>query len=49
MLSKPSACVANQVIKRLYELGCITSCPQIDISTIKDAANADINEPDYGN
>lgn len=49
MLSKPSACVANQVIKRLYELGCINSCPQIDISTIQDAENADINQPDYGN
>lgn len=48
MLSKPSACVANQIIKRLYELGCITSCPQIDVSTIQDAENADINEPDYG-
>lgn len=48
MLAKPSACVANQVIKRLYELGCINSCPQIDISTIQDAENADINEPDYG-
>lgn len=49
MLAKPSACVANQVVKRLFELGCIDSCPQIDISTIKDAENADINEPDYGN
>ena len=48
MLSRASACVANQVIKRLYELGCITECPQIDISTIQDAENADINEPDYG-
>ena len=49
MLSKPSACVANQVIKRLYELGIVNECPQIDISTIEDAENADINEPDYGN
>ena len=48
MLSKPSACVANQVIKRLYELGCINECPQIDVETIEDAENADINEPDYG-
>jgi len=49
MLSKPSACVANQVFKRLYEIGAISEYRQIDISTIKDAENADINEPDYGN
>ena len=48
MLRKPSACVANQVVKRLNELGLITECPQIDITTIVDAENADINEPDYG-
>ena len=49
MLSRPSACVANQVFKRLYEIGAISEYRQIDISTIKDAENADINEPDYGN
>lgn len=48
MLSKPAACVANQVFKRLFEIGAISEYRQIDISTIKDAANADINEPDYG-
>lgn len=48
MLARPSACVANQVIKRLYELGSISLCPQIDVSKITDAENADINQPDYG-
>ena len=49
MLSRPSACVANQVFKRLYEIGAISEYRQIDISTIQDAENADINQPDYGN
>ena len=49
MLSKPASCVANQVYKRLYEIGAISEYRQIDISTIQDAENADINEPDYGN
>lgn len=48
MLSKPSAAVANEVVKRLYELGIVDNIRQIDVSAILDAENADINEPDYG-
>jgi hypothetical protein len=47
MLSRPSAAVANQVIKRLYELGIIDEIRLIDVMSIKEAENEDINEPDY--
>ena len=36
MLSKPSAAVANEVIKRLYELGIVDEIKHIDVSTIQD-------------
>lgn len=48
LTARASACVANQVAKRLFELGDVSELKQIDVSAISDGTNANINEPDYG-
>ena len=46
--ARVSAAVANQIAKRLKDLGLIKSYTPADINAIADAENVDINEPDFG-